>query len=100
MRMKIGNRDWNVLVVNRDEIDGCDGRTIPNDLTIKIANDLRAETTITTFIHEVVHATLDSQGRCYQKKFDLEDMCEFIAWQFFEIERLAKEFVEEVLNHE
>ena len=94
--MRIGLYDWKVLIVDRKEIDGNDGRTLPNELTIKIAEDLKGTTREITFIHELVHALLDAHGRCYQKKFDLEEMCEFIAWNYEEIERCVNEFVEEI----
>ena len=94
--MRIGLYEWKVLIVDRKEIDGNDGRTIPNSLEIKIASDLKGITREITFIHELVHALLGTQGRCYQKKFDLEDMCEFIAWNYEEIERCVNEFVKEI----
>ena len=53
--MRIGLYDWKVLIVDRKEIDNCDGRTLPNELTIKIASDLNSTVREITFIHEVVH---------------------------------------------
>ena len=94
--MRIGLYEWKILIVDRKEIDGNDGRTLPNELTIKIADDLNGTTRGITFIHEVVHALLDTQGRCYQKKFDLEEMCEFIAWKLPEIEQILEQFEKEI----
>lgn len=94
--MRIGLYDWKVLIVDRKDIDGCDGRTIPNALEIKIADDLNSTTRKITFIHEVIHALLDAQGRCYQKKFDLEEMCEFVAWKLPEINQILEQFEREI----
>lgn len=94
--MKIGLYDWKVLIVDRKEIDNCDGRTFPNDFTIKIADDLKGTARLLTFIHEVVHALLDTQGRCYQKKFGLEEVCEFVAWKLPEINQIVEQFEKEI----
>lgn len=94
--MRIGLYEWKVLIVDRKEIDDCDGKTLPNELTIKIADDLKGIVKELVFTHEVVHALLDTQGRCYQKKFDLEDMCEFIAWKLPEINQIVEQFEREI----
>lgn len=94
--MRIGLYEWKVLIFDRKEIDNCDGRTYPNDFTIKIADDLKETAREITFIHELVHALLDTQGRNYQKKFDLEDMCEFIAWKLPEINQCVELFEREI----
>lgn len=94
--MIIGGYEWKVLIIDRKEIDGCDGRTFPNEFTIKIADDLKGIARETIFIHEVVHALLDTQGRCYQKKFDLEEMCEFIAYRHYEIKYIVEQFENEI----
>lgn len=94
--MRIGLYEWKVLIVDRKEIDGCDGRTLPNSLEIKIADDLKGTVREITFIHEVVHALLNTQGRTYQKKFDLEELCEFIAWKLPEINQLVEQFEKEI----
>lgn len=94
--MRIGLYDWKVLIVDRKEIGGCDGRTIPNSLEIKIADDLKGTTREITFTHELIHALLDTQGRCYQKKFDLEELCEFIAWKLPEIQQCVEQFEREI----
>ena len=63
---------------------------------MKIADDLNSTTRELTFIHEVVHALLDTQGRCYQKKFDLEELCEFVAWKLPEINQIVEQFEREI----
>lgn len=94
--MRIGLYNWTIRIVDRKEIDGNDGRTIPNSLEILIADDLNGTTRELTFIHEVVHALLDTQGRTYQKKFDVEEMCEFIAWKLPEINQIVEQFEKEI----
>ena len=94
--MRIGLYEWKILIVDRKEIDGSDGRTLPNELTIKIADDLKGTVRELTFIHEIVHALLDTQGRCYQKKFDLEELCEFVAWKLPEINQIVEQFEKEI----
>lgn len=94
--MIIGLYNWTVKIVDRKEIDGNDGRTIPNSLEILIADDLKGTTRELTFIHEVVHALLNTQGRTYQKKFDVEEMCEFIAWKLPEINQIVEQFEKEI----
>ena len=94
--MRIGLYNWTIRIVDRKEIDGNDGRTIPNSLEILIADDLKGTTRELTFIHEVVHALLNTQGRTYQKKFDVEEMCEFIAWKLPEINQIVEQFEQEI----
>ena len=94
--MRIGLYNWTIRIVDRKEIDGNDGRTMPNSLEILIADDLKGTTRELTFIHEVVHALLNTQGRTYQKKFDLEELCEFIAWKLPEINQIVEQFEQEI----
>lgn len=83
---------WEIVFVNREKIQGNDGQTRPNELRIYIADDLRIEAARLCFVHELVHALLDTQGRCYQRKFELEEVCEFIAWNNSFIEEKVMEF--------
>lgn len=94
--MRIGLYEWKVLIVDREEINGNDGCTIPNSLQIKIAEDLKGELRKITFIHELVHALLDTQGRFYQKKFSVEELCEFVAWKLPEIQDCVERFENEI----
>lgn len=91
-KVRIGCYTWQVKFVPKEEINGCDGRTFPNDFKILVRNDLNPIVMRSVFIHEVVHALLDTQGRCYQRKFDLEDVCEFIAWRFNEIQDIIETY--------
>ena len=94
--MRIGLYEGKVLVVDRKEINNCDGRTLPNQFEIKIADDLKGLAREITFIHEVIHALLDTQGRWYQKKFTDEELCEFIAWKLPEINQIVEQFEREI----
>lgn len=71
--------------VDRKDIENCDGKALPNNRLILIADDLDETATILTIRHEIVHSILGIQGRVYQKKFDVEEMCEFIAYKLPEI---------------
>lgn len=90
MKQRIGLYTWDVLFVDKEVIKGCEGQTRCNDLKILIRNDLPLVTTEIVIRHEVVHALLDTQGRVYQKKFDVEEVCEFIAWRLPEINQIVE----------
>jgi len=101
--VRIGLYPFKVMFVSYSEMDGNDGSTFHNDRTIKIRDDLDKVATELVIRHEVVHAILGTQGRVYQKKFDLEDMCEFIAYKTPEIndivERIMKEYESNLNEH-
>ena len=88
--INIGSYPFQVCLVEPKEIEGSDGILHHNDRLIKIRNDLDKVGTELILKHEIVHAILLTQGRVYQKKFDIEEMCEFIAYQTAEIERLTE----------
>lgn len=90
MKQRIGLYTWDVLFVDKEQIKGNDGQTRCNDFQILIRNDLSPITTELVLRHEVVHALLDTQGRVYQKKFDVEEVCEFIAWKLPEINDIVE----------
>lgn len=48
--------------------------------------------------HEVCHAILDTQGRRVQNKFNVEEICDFVAWNNEEISRLTNEIVKKILE--
>ncbi len=89
----INGYKWKVFFEKREKtLNGNDGMCIPNNLQIVIDIDLSDQAQILTFSHEIVHAILDTQGRTYQKKFDLEEVCELIAWQNKLIYELIEQF--------
>ena len=94
--MRINGYEWTIRMVDRKEINNDDGECNPNKFTISIADDLKGLARITTFVHELVHAVLNTQGRYYQKQFDLEDVCEFIAWSYLEINKCVEQFMREI----
>ena len=94
--VRIGLYPFTIKFVEPQEIEGCDGRTLHNDRIIKIRNDLDKVATELTLRHEIVHALLGTQGRVYQKKFDLEEVCEFIAYRLPEINSIMEVVSDEI----
>ena len=96
MIQRIGLYTWEILFVPKENIIGDDGQTKTNDFIILIRDDLPLETTRIAITHEVVHALLSTQGRVYQRKFDVEEVCEFIAWKLPEINDIVDSIMAEV----
>ena len=81
----IYGKDWTVNFVpgihEKLTKEKYDGLCYYNELAIYISNDiLKKELIRETLMHELTHAVLCSQGRFHQKRFDAEDMCEFVGW--------------------
>lgn len=76
-------------------IKGYDGRTFYNKRLILMRDDLDDVMTKAVLRHELTHAILMVQGRGYQKKFDVEELCEFVAFQSPIIEQKIKEIMGE-----
>ena len=91
-QLRIGSYSWCVEFIDKDkeEIKGCDGRTLYNEFKIIIRNDLNYLATQLVLRHEVVHALLSTQGRVFQKKYDVEEMCELVAYRLSELEEIDK----------
>ena len=94
--MKIVNHNWTILFVDRKDINNCDGLCVPSELTIKIADDIKGEYRKIVFTHELIHAIFDEHGRYFESKLSHEDLCEFIAWNFDEIQRCVDQFIREI----
>ena len=92
----IGGHNWELIFVDQKDIEGNDGICKPNEFQILIRKDLKKEAGKLVFAHEVAHALLDTQGRCYQSSFTVEELCEFVAWQNDTIHTLVKAFDEVV----
>ncbi len=93
IKVRIGLYPFTIKFVDFKGIElngNSDGRTMLNGRTILIRNDLDDIDTELVLRHEVVHAILGTQGRCYQKKFDLEEVCEFIAYKLPEINDIVE----------
>lgn len=78
--ININGFQWVILFVDKEHIKGFDGQTLHNERNIKIRNDLDYIATEITLKHELTHALLGTQGRCYQTKFSVEELCEFVAY--------------------
>ena len=91
-KVRIGCYTWQVKFVDVQELPTNDGETRYNTFEILIRKTLEEPVRRLCFIHEVVHALLGTQGRCYQKQFELEDVCEFIAWRFNEIQDIIETY--------
>ena len=91
-KVRIGNYTWTVKFVDIQELPRSEGQTRVNTFEILIRNSLSENTRRLTFIHEVVHALLNTQGRFYQNKFTQEEICEFVAWRFNEIQDIIETY--------
>ena len=89
-KVRIGCYTWQVRFVDAQELPRSDGQTRCNTLEILIRDSLDENAKRLTFIHEVIHALLNTQGRFYQNKFTQEEVCEFIAWRFNEIQEIIE----------
>ena len=90
MVIRIGLYNWEILLVDKKELEGNDGICKPNEFQILVRDDLNETATHLIIMHEVVHALLDTQGRCYQKDFNLEEICEFVAWKLPELMEISE----------
>ena len=85
---------YKVVFVDQEEIKGNDGLCLNNDRIIKIRNDIDGIATELILTHEITHAILCVQGRVYQRKFDVEELCEFMAYQ----SRTIRQCINQVVN--
>jgi len=80
----IYDHKWTIEFLDKDSPElggaGADGRTYYNELRIVIRNDLNPQITRSVLTHELTHAFLMCQGRWMQKKFDQEEICEFMGF--------------------
>lgn len=96
----IGGYPFTVKFVPSSEIENCDGRTKHNDREILVRNDLDEISTTLVLRHEIVHALLGTQGRVYQNKFNVEEVCEFIAYRLSEIIDIEKQVCKQMKEQE
>lgn len=84
---------WDIDFVSPDNpnLYPNDGCCWYNKRLMLIRNDVDKTTSECILRHELVHAILDVQGRHYQRKFDKEEVCEFIAYLNPIITKLVKE---------
>ena len=91
VEVEINGYPFMVKFVKKTEIEGSDGITYHNDRVIKIRDDLDEIATTLILRHELVHAFLGTQGRVFQRKFNVEEVCEFISYCSPVIESVIEE---------
>jgi len=95
IKVNIYGYEWAIEFVNKDSkaLQGSDGMTYLNLLTIVVRKDIHREMMKSVLRHEITHAILCVQGRWYQNKFDKEELCEFVAFQTPFINNLVEEIL-------
>lgn len=94
----IGGFPFTIRFVDKSEIEGSDGLCCHNERVIKIRNDLDNIATRTIIMHEITHALLGTQGRVYQQKFSVEELCEFIAYRFPELTHIYETITYQIMS--
>ena len=96
IKTKIGRYIFNVEFVSKDFLgENTQGKCCDIIRTIYIRNDFDKGGTELVLTHELTHALLSIQGRTYQKQFELEDVCEFVAWGIDDIILARDKVIEE-----
>lgn len=97
IKVKIGNHLWSIRFLDREQMrPGEDGTCWSCKKCIDIDSASGRNETSIILTHELVHALLATQGRCYQKKFSHEEMCEFVTWNIDEIIKIRDKVLKEV----
>ena len=95
-KVRINGYTYKVCFVEPHTLpEKCIGQTFYDERMIKISTALDETATKITVTHELVHAILGTQGRSYQKNFDLEDVCEFVGYNLDQINKLLKDILGE-----
>ena len=90
IKIKIYGTDFSVRFLPENLMEKYNrGTTWYDKRAIDILETLDEKSTELTIKHELTHAFLLMQGRRYQKKFDLEDVCEFVSYTCEEITKLT-----------
>lgn len=92
-RIEIFGYKWDVDFVapENQNLRGNDGCCLFNKRLILIRNDVGKSATECILRHELTHAMLCVQGRHYQRKFDVEEVCELVAFLTPAINSIVKE---------
>jgi len=93
--MKIHNLNYTIKY-DKDIPDEYLGFTYYHLCLITIKPNLAPDQEKVTIIHEIVHAYLDALGMINMKKFDHEQICEFIAHNLDQINSSYKEAIKEL----
>ena len=102
MKFTLYGYEWEIEFLDKDDPifgGGSDGKTLYNDAKIVVRKDMNPQIVKSTIIHELTHAVLEIQGRVYQRKFDREDVCEFVGFCGETIIAVANELYK-VYEHE
>ena len=93
IKVSINNHTWAVRRLSPEDMNWAKcqmyGYTWVQHKVIDILDTLEKKDLPLVIKHEVCHALLDTQGRRYQRKFDVEELCEFIAWNIDEIKKIS-----------
>ena len=89
--VRIGLYTFEVRFVSQEEMERTQEKSTLGvckfkERLIQVVTDMDEASTQVTIAHEVAHAILYTQGRAYQNKFTLEELCEFVGWKLPEIE--------------
>ena len=99
---KINGYLWTVVFVvdatQNTYLKDNDGYCDFNDFTIYIRKELSLKAQEKVLIHELTHACLDTQGRLYQEQFNVEDLCEFVAYCSPQIIEIANDVIEQLIH--
>jgi len=100
VKVKIGNHFYSVRRIKPQDMNNYYGYTWCVHRAIDLNDELTREELPYVIRHEVCHALLDTQGRRFQKKFDIEELCEFVAWNNEEITRITNEIMKKLEGKE
>ena len=84
--VELDGYSWNIIFTDREGFENadlpssCDGITKFGEFSIYIDKNINPTAQKEVIIHELTHAILCTQGRWYQKKFDVEELCEFVGF--------------------
>lgn len=100
IKVRIGLYPFEIRFLDREQMERshgerCVGYCWFKQRAIDIIDDMDKISTELTIRHEIVHAILYTQGRVQQKKFDLEEVCELIAWKLPEINDVVERVMEQ-----
>lgn len=98
VKVNIGGHHWSVRLMKPEDMGNNWGGTWCVHRAIDLNDTLAKEEMVCVIKHEVCHAVLFSQGRRVQNKFNVEEICDFVAWNGDEIERITKEIMKKLFE--
>ena len=94
----IGGHTWSIRRLKDKDMTGTVGKTWSFHFAIDLNEELTEKELPLVIRHEVCHALLDTQGRAFQTKFGVEELCEFVAWNHEQIGVITQEIMERLLS--